>query len=204
MDNDNLPLFPEAKPPRADAARNHKRLLSTARQLFQEEGVAAVTMSAVAKAAGVGKGTLYRHFPDKAQLCHALLDEAMRDFQQRTIQELQGGRDPLEHLRWFLWQAVVYVDQYSDLLREAAITGEDTNLQHPAHIWWRQTILSLLNRMHVVGDVSYTADVLYVLLDVQTIRFQREAMNYDLQRIVDGIMLVLERLTAICDQSHFP
>jgi len=202
MDNDDLLLQPQSKPARADAARNHKRLLNTARQLFQDEGVAEVTMSAIAKAAGVGKGTLYRHFPDKAQLCHALLDEAMRDFQQRTIEELRHDRDPMDHLRWFLWQAIVYVDQYSDLLREAAVTGEATNLQHPAHIWWRQTILSLLHRMRVVGDVSYTADVLYVLLDVQTLRFQRENLGYDLQRIVDGVLLVLQRLTAVCDQSN--
>lgn len=201
MENDDLQILGGERSPRADAARNHKRLLNVANHLFQEHGVADVTMSAIAKEAGVGKGTLYRHFSDKAALCHALLDEAMRDFQGRVIQEMANQRDPKDHLRWFLWQAVVYVDQHSELLREAAVTGEVNNLAHPAHIWWRQTIVSLFNRMGVVGDASYMADVLYVLLDVQTIRFQRRSLGYNLQRIVDGILLTLERLTAICDSQ---
>ncbi|HRF98801.1 MAG TPA: helix-turn-helix domain-containing protein, partial [Aggregatilineales bacterium] len=60
MDNsDDSILINPTNPPRADALRNHALLLETARQLFVEQGVESVTMSQIAQAAGVGKGTLY-------------------------------------------------------------------------------------------------------------------------------------------------
>lgn len=53
---------------RADAARNRAKVLAAATKLFAEEGVEAVSMDAVAAEAGVGKGTLFRRFGDKAGL----------------------------------------------------------------------------------------------------------------------------------------
>ena len=67
---------------RADAARNRAAVLDAAAALFREHGVEGVSMEAVAAAAGVGKGTLFRRFGDKAGLATALLDT-----QERTLQE---------------------------------------------------------------------------------------------------------------------
>lgn len=58
---------------RADARRNREKVLSVAREAFAEEG-ADVQMDAIAHRAGVGVGTLYRHFPTK----HALMAEIIR------------------------------------------------------------------------------------------------------------------------------
>lgn len=182
------------KPIRADAARNRRRLLDTAARLFDADGVGDVTMSAIAKDAGVGKGTLYRHFDDKADLCHALLDEDMRDFQQRTLEHIRTCGDPLTCLRWFLREAAAYVVAHSELLRAVANEGGIDMLQHPAHVWWRQTIYGLLLQLQPTGDIDYMADALYVLLDVQTIRFQRRSQGYALERIVDGLHMTLARL----------
>lgn len=188
----NLPT--SQKPIRADAARNRRRLLDTAARLFDEDGVGDVTMSAIAKDAGVGKGTLYRHFDDKADLCHALLDEDMREFQQRTLEHIRTCGEPLVCLRWFLREAADYVVRHSELLRAVANEGGVDMLQHPAHVWWRQTIYGLLLQLRPSGDIDYMADALYVLLDVQTIRFQRRSQGYDVDRIVDGLHMTLARL----------
>jgi AcrR family transcriptional regulator len=61
--------LPDSAPrrPRADAERNRARVLEEARRLFADQGGAA-TLEAVARAAGVGIGTLYRHFPTREQL----------------------------------------------------------------------------------------------------------------------------------------
>jgi hypothetical protein len=67
-------------------------------------------------------------------------------------------------------------------------------LHHPAHLWWRQTIHGLLMRLKPAGDIDYIADVLYVMLDVQTIRFQRRVQGYDIERIVAGLHMMLDRL----------
>ncbi|MFI1094468.1 TetR/AcrR family transcriptional regulator [Streptomyces sp. NPDC020917] len=65
------------KPLRADARRNRDRLLEVARDAFAQEGVA-VPLDEIARRAGVGPGTLYRHFPTKEALLEAVVHERMR------------------------------------------------------------------------------------------------------------------------------
>ncbi|MFG3104997.1 TetR/AcrR family transcriptional regulator [Streptomyces sp. NPDC048182] len=80
---------PPAEPLRADARRNRERILDAARETFAARGIDA-PMSAVARRAGVGAATLYRHFPTRAALvtaafaeqlalCAAALDDALAD-----------------------------------------------------------------------------------------------------------------------------
>ncbi|MGW4569175.1 TetR family transcriptional regulator, partial [Streptomyces sp. NPDC004561] len=66
---------------RADAARNRARLLEAAARLIAERGVDGVTMEAVAVAAQVGKGTVFRRFGDRTGLLMALLDHSGRRLQ---------------------------------------------------------------------------------------------------------------------------
>lgn len=152
-------------------------------------------MSAIAKEAEVGKGTLYRHFADKAAICHALLDEAMREFQNQTLRRVGHDNNPLVTLRWFLQSAAEYVHDHSDLLCEAAQQSPNAMLDHPAHFWWRQTIRALLVQSQIEGDLDYLADVFYVMLDVQVVRFQNSRLGYSQVRITEGLMLLLDQLT---------
>lgn len=194
MSDDDL-ILQSHKPQRADAIRNRRLLLETAQRLFDEQGVDAVPMSAVAKAAGVGKGTLYRHFNDKGALCLALLDEQMRQFQEETLMRLRNWCDARQKLDWFLNAALDYVLQNRELLQEAAQQpSPPQTLNHPAHVWWRQTLLALLTDINPAGDVAYFADVLYILLDVQTLRFQLDGLGYDRERIQSGLQTTLQRL----------
>lgn len=193
MNADNVILFLDERPTRADAVRNRRRLLETAQRLFNEHSVESITMSDIAKAAGVGKGTLYRHFNDKADLCHALLDDAMHEFQSRTLQKMGNLTQPYETLRWFIREAALYVHCHSALLNEFTNQSKPFALQHPAHIWWRQTIFGLLEHLKIAGDLDYSADVLYLLLDVQTVRFQL-LKGYSIERITEGLLMTLDRL----------
>ncbi len=194
MPSDNLLILPDnPQPKRADAVRNRQHLVMTARRLFAEHGVESVSMSAIAKQANVGKGTLYRHFSDKGELVHALLDEDMLDLQERTLRKMRNGEDPFDNLTWFIEQAINFVISNSDSLCEASNNGSDPMLQHPAHLWWRQTITGLLTQAGATGDVSYMTDVIYVMLDVSTIRFQRRALGYDRERILQGFRDLIER-----------
>lgn len=61
----------DSRPMRADARRNYERLLDAARKVFADQGVGA-SMDAIAKQAGVGVGTLYRHFPKRIDLVEAV------------------------------------------------------------------------------------------------------------------------------------
>lgn len=193
-DNNIIPINID-KPIRADAIRNRQQLLLAAQTLFAAQGIADVTMSAIAKEAEVGKGTLYRHFEDKVAICHALLDEDMRAFQQRTLDYLRQNGDPYTSLCWFAEQSATYVVNHNALLAEVSNQGGVDMLSHPAHVWWRQTIVGLLSRLDLDADTSYIADMLYIMLDVQSIRFQRRVQGYDLQRIIDGLHMAIARLT---------
>ena len=62
----------DTRPMRADARRNYERLIATARTAFMEHGTGA-SLDDIARRAGVGSGTLYRHFPTRDALLHAVL-----------------------------------------------------------------------------------------------------------------------------------
>ncbi len=96
-----LPLADGPPRERADAARNRACVLEAAADLFACRGIEHVSMDAVAAAAGVGKGTLYRRFGDRPGLALALLDERERAFQEATLRgppPLGPGAPPVERL----------------------------------------------------------------------------------------------------------
>jgi AcrR family transcriptional regulator len=193
MDNENLILI-SPRPTRADAVKNRRLLLDTARRLFDEQGVEVVCMSTIAEAAGVGKGTLYRHFNNKTELCQALLDDDQRDLQERSLQQMRAGGSPLMNLRWFLPEVAAFVDRNLSLLNVGAPGELGGALAHPAHRWWRLTIRGLLQALNVRGDLDYVTDVLFVMLDVHTIHFQRHVLGYSFERVVNGVLDTLDHL----------
>ncbi|MGH9046845.1 MAG: TetR/AcrR family transcriptional regulator [Acidimicrobiales bacterium] len=76
---------------RADARRNYDKLVSAAREVFASEGGSA-SMEAVAKAAGVGVGTLYRHFPRRIDLVQAVYEgdvDGLVQTAQRVVTDLE-------------------------------------------------------------------------------------------------------------------
>jgi AcrR family transcriptional regulator len=191
---DDKLVFVDQRPTRSDAVRNRELLLETARRLFAEQGVDAVTMSDLAEAAGVGKGTLYRHFANKVDLCHELLDQDQRDLQNRTFARLRENGSPCADIEWFLREVIAFVMRNQSLVfAESAISGA---LAHPAHLWWRQTIRGLLMRLNPNIDVDYLADVLYVMLDPRTIYYQVATRNWGLDQIANSLIGVLRQLTA--------
>lgn len=68
-----------ARRPRADAARNRERILEVANEAFREGGLE-VSVAEIARRAGVGSGTLFRNFPTKADLIHAIVEMHMNQW----------------------------------------------------------------------------------------------------------------------------
>lgn len=85
--------IPIATPLRRDAQHNRAHILDVARQAFGRDGVD-VSMDAIAKLAGVGAGTLYRHFPNKDALLAALLIFHYDNLDQRRVEIEIEGSDP--------------------------------------------------------------------------------------------------------------
>jgi AcrR family transcriptional regulator len=190
MPDDNL-LFQPPTPTRSDALKNRALLLETAAHLFEEQGVEAVSMSMIAETAGVGKGTLYRHFENKMVLCEALLDHSQRELQARTLAKMRTERDPRTVLRWFMTEVIHFVNANREFL---CVQGAPETLSHPAHWWWRQTIRGLIIQINGRDDVDFLSDSIYLLLDVRSINYARTVRGYSLERIESGMQLVVDRL----------
>jgi AcrR family transcriptional regulator len=94
---------------RADAAENRRRILAAARALANDRGAPALTMQAVASAAGVGKATVFHRFGDRDGLVRALLDDYMTELQDGFLHgppPLGPGAPPDERLEAFMSELV--------------------------------------------------------------------------------------------------
>ncbi|WP_239031911.1 TetR/AcrR family transcriptional regulator [Paroceanicella profunda] len=111
--------------PRADSLRNREKLLLAARDVFSAGGPEA-SLEAVARRAGVGIGTLYRHFPTREALFQAVY---LRDVDQLVAlaQQAADGRDPVEALRQWLHACVGMVATKKGMLTALApsVQGSD-------------------------------------------------------------------------------
>ena len=183
---------------RSDAARNRDKVLRAARRLFGERGVTGVTMEEIARAAGVGKGTLYRRFPHKGFLCHALLDGPTREFQKETLEVVGGaGRGALEKLDVFLDRLVFFTENNLDLFygghEPLSGAGRLDQLSHPARDWLRSTVLTLLRTADREGaieedlDLEYLAAALLAPLEIDLYYHQRRVLGYSTRRISAGL-----------------
>ncbi|MFC8509770.1 TetR/AcrR family transcriptional regulator [Streptomyces sp. NPDC057411] len=98
---------------RADARRNHERLLAEARAAFAAHGTDA-SLEDIARRAGVGIGTLYRHFPNREALLGAVFQDALAAL-LRYSAELAGAPDPCAALVTWLRTLIAHAGEYRGL-----------------------------------------------------------------------------------------
>ncbi len=127
-EGERRPQAESDRPLRADARRNHQRILDVAREVFAERGVEA-QIDDVAARAGVGVGTVYRHFPTKEALMGELLRQKFRIFADTAQGALGEEGEPFEVLA-------------EVLRRNAEVCARDAAVQHALsgagdHIWAR-------------------------------------------------------------------
>jgi AcrR family transcriptional regulator len=103
------------RPKRADARRNYDKLIGAARDAFAEHGTSA-SLEEVARRAGVGIGTLYRHFPSRQDLLEAVYVEEVAEVCQ-SVDQL-AGLEPWEALSAWLHNVVSYVARKHALAEE--------------------------------------------------------------------------------------
>ena len=184
---------------RADAAANRALILRTAERLFAERGVANVCMAEIAEAAGVGKGTLYRRFASKADLCLSLMDRQMGEFQAESLarfrRQTAAGVPYLTQLADFLEALVAFTDIHSPLLSEVERGGllRDAEPLNLPHFWQFMTVSALLRsaarRGELVADLDldYLGEALLAPLQIDIFRYQRDARGYSIERIAGGL-----------------
>jgi len=125
---------PGTSPRRADAVRNRTSILEAARQLVTEQGTE-VAMGEIARAAGVAVGTLYRHFPNKADLLAAVVNEyveALADDAQDAWERVEAGRsDADQELLGFLGRALEMISRSHAAKSVARALGAEVEYAEP-------------------------------------------------------------------------
>ncbi len=190
-----LTLVTGGRTERADAAANRRRILEAAARLFAERGVERVTMVDVARAAGVGQGTLYRRFPSKGALCLALLDEQMRDFQAMVLSQLSAMAQEnvpwMDRLGWFLEALVHFHATHIPLLSAAqheVPQPEEFIASAPFH-WERMTVIGLLREAARHGEIApaqdlrLIGDLLLAPLHPEVFYFLHASSGYTLEQL---------------------
>jgi AcrR family transcriptional regulator len=192
-----LPVLDAQPPERADAARNRRRILAAAAKLFAEQGVRCTSMDAIAAEAGVGKGTLFRRFGDRATLALAVLDETERHLQDAMLSgppPLGPGAPPCERLRAHGAAMLDHLDLNLEILLEAEVASSGGYLRsEPYQLHWLH-VRNLVLQARPDCDVDYTTDVLRGALSAQVFAHQRVARGMELERLKAGYADLVDRL----------
>ncbi len=189
-----LEVLQDEPPLRADAARNRDKVLAAAEKLFAERDADCVTMDAVAAEAGVGKGTLFRGFGDRAGLVLALLQEHETRLQEAMIRgpaPLGPGAPPIDRLIAFGEALLKHMAQHGELV--AAAEGKLDRYRGGPYIVYRTHVAMLVREADPDADWEYITDALLASLTASHLRYlRRRGMSEE--RLAAGWADVVRRL----------
>ena len=174
------------RPLRADAARNRARVLEVAVEAFAAEGLS-VPIDEIARRAGVGAGTVYRHFPAKEDLVGAVIADQMQRIIDGGYALLEAGK-PGEALFTFLRAAVEWSATNRGLVDTLA--GSDIEVKD-AEGQFMDLLGELLRAAHEAGtarkDVG-VADVKALLVGLQAMQsYNDDAAERLTEVVLDGL-----------------
>jgi AcrR family transcriptional regulator len=170
---------------RADAARNRRLLLAAAKDLIDNHGASAVTMDAVARKAGVGKGTVFRRFGSRTGLMLALLDHSESEIQRAYLsgpEPLGPGAPPLDRLLAYGRARLKLTVDHLDVLIEAAGSGGDF-LSHPVWAASNRHVQILLHQLGFGDRLDVVAIAVQAPLNAGAVKHLRDVVGLDLETI---------------------
>ena len=185
---------PSPRKPRADAARNRQRLIKAARACFAKTG-AATTLEEIARAADVGIGTLYRHFPTREALVEQVYRDAL-DGLAADAERLAKAHPPLKALREWLLLFVDYIATkklMADLL--ATLTGSAATLHTATGPRLETAIGGLMKRAAANGDIRQDVEPFDLLRAIAGLAYASAATGWEARarKMVDILLAGLQR-----------
>lgn len=189
-----------ARPLRADAQRNRARILETAEAVFAVKGPSASTEE-IAQKAGVGVGTIFRHFPTKEALLQAIIEALAIRLTEETRRLVVEGDPATAFFTFFQRMAREATEKKTvvDLLAEAGIA---ITVAKPIHVL-RQTIEELLANAQRAGTIRedvHAAEVIALLVGICQAglhtTWEPELQDRTLAIVFDGLRPAGERYRA--------
>lgn len=138
--------------PRSDAVRNRERVLEAAKAVFSAGGSDA-SLEAVARRAGVGIGTLYRHFPTREALFEAVYRREVEQLGD-LAEHLKDAADPLDALRHWLRSTVEFVATKKGMSAALALAAYGSEeLKQYSSDRLTKAVGALLDRAVAAGEI---------------------------------------------------
>ena len=149
---------------RADARKNYDLLIDVAREVFVEQGAEA-SLRDIARRAGVGMGTLYRHFPNRDSLLEALLRSRFAALTARA-ESLLLAADPAAALLEWLAESVAFTHQHRGIIAPLMSAIDDPESALHSAVALRAAGTSLLTRAQQAGQArpDLSGDELFDLI----------------------------------------
>lgn len=151
-------------------------------------------MEDIAREAGVGRGTLYRRYPDTVSIAVALLDEHERELQEKLLRgdpPLGPGAPPADRLAAFYAAMVELLDRHNNLVLGAEVG--DARFSGGAYGFWRVHVRSLLVAAGT-PEADTLVDTLLAPLAPEVFRFQKENRQLTAERIAAGLAVLAHRV----------
>ncbi|HKR69586.1 MAG TPA: helix-turn-helix domain-containing protein [Streptosporangiaceae bacterium] len=179
---------------RADARRNYEKLLTAAAEAFTEHGADDVSLEEIAKRAGVGIGTLYRHFPNRHALLEAVYREQVEALRARA-DELVATKPPAEALGTWLRDLVDF-GRTKRMLTSAMLTtvSRDSEVMTSSSRIMRAAAADILTGAQEAGVVRADADPADLMRLVHAISMTTEWAGDDNEQADRLLTLVLDGL----------
>jgi AcrR family transcriptional regulator len=192
-----LPVVDAEPSERADARRNRLKVLLAAERLFACHGVDKVSMDAIAAEAGVGKGTLFRRFGDRAGLARAVLEEHERTLQERLIRgpaPLGPGAPPRERLKAMAGAIYAHLEAHAALIAAGDAGAPGARFRTPPYVFYRLHTTLLIAEADPTLDRDLTADMLLGALSASAFLVWRREHGFDIPRIQAAFDELVDRL----------
>jgi AcrR family transcriptional regulator len=198
----DLPVLGGELHERSDAARNRRKVLEAASRLFECHGAANVSMDAVAAEAGVGKGTLFRRFGDRASLARSVLEQHEIELQEGLIRgpaPLGPGAPGSERLVAFGAAYLDFLERHGDLIMAAELGLAIPRMATPPYNFYRTHVSILLREAGMADDnVDYLADVLLGPLSAAMFLHHRQVLGLPLEQLKDSYADLCTRVLDSC------
>jgi AcrR family transcriptional regulator len=188
---------PGWEPQRTAASRNERAIVAAARTLVTRAGVEQLDVRDIAHEAGVGIGTVYRRFGDKASVLAAVIGDQERELQDAVLRgppPLGPGAPAEERLEAFLRALCRLTEANIEIAAASEGAAPGARYRIGAYRAWRLHVTILLAEIDSSLDAEWWADLLLSPLTASLYRQQRDEQGISAKRIENNVVDAAARL----------
>ncbi|GAA1244902.1 TetR/AcrR family transcriptional regulator [Kitasatospora nipponensis] len=191
---------------RADALRNREAVLAAADALFAaSSSPQSVSMDDIAVAAGVGKGTLFRRFGDRAGLIGAVIGSRLEPLQQAVLEAQEDATtSPRQRVADLLDAALCFKIEHRSLMSAAEDAGISSPYQAAHYAWWHETLRTALDQVPGVRAADFSAHALLAAIRADLVAHLIDDQQMTSDALRSSLAAHLDNVLGTCSDPPDP